>query len=89
MVGLSRNTYINIECGAAHRIQMETIGKLAVSYDVPFDDFADEFMRFSLDGQARRILAYRQSLGMAKKPFCRYTGISLSSLQKWEKSCQL
>ena len=48
-------------------------------------DFIDEYTRFNLDGQVQRISAYRSRLKMKKKPFCKYTGIPLTSLREWEK----
>ena len=58
---------------------------MAEYYGVSADDFIDEYTRFNLDGQVQRISAYRSRLKMKKKPFCKYTGIPLTSLREWEK----
>ena len=58
--------------------------KLANLYGVSVYDLLDEFNRFLYDGQAERIYAYRQRLGLGIKPFARCTGIPLTSLREWE-----
>ena len=57
---------------------------LSQFYGVPVSDFLDEYNQFLFDGQAKRIKDYRKKLGMERKPFCRHTGIPLSSLRGWE-----
>lgn len=85
IAGLSRLVYNCIESGITRHIPLEAVQRLANYYGVSPDDFIDEYTRFCIDGQAQRILAYRNRLGMKKKPFCRYTGIPLTSLREWEK----
>ena len=75
---------MDIECGVTQHMPIEMVKRLAKFYDVPVTDFLDEFNKFLYDGQANRIRAYRESLGMGKKPFARAMGISIRSLQGWE-----
>ena len=84
VAGVSRNVYINLETGVTQRLPMELAQKLSAYYKVPLTDLIDEFNRFCLDGQAKRITEYRKRLGLGKRPFCRLTGIPLSSLREWE-----
>ena len=49
-----------------------------------YTDLLDEFNRFHYDGQAARIRAYRDSLGMEKKEFARMLGITPRCLEEWE-----
>lgn len=82
--GVSRAVYTDIESGMTQHFPINMAQKLSVLYDVPITDFLDEFNQFLYDGQAQRIRAYRERLGMGRKPFARYTGIPLSSLRGWE-----
>ena len=75
IAGVSRSVYIEIGC---------LILNLSQFYGVPVSDFLDEYNQFLFDGQAQRVRAYRKKLGMGRKPFCRSTGIPLSSLRGWE-----
>lgn len=84
LLGISRNMYVNLETGTAQHIPIETAEKLSCIYERPATDFLDEFNQFLYDGQAQRIKAYRERLGMGKKPFARYTGIPLTNLREWE-----
>lgn len=83
-LGISRGMYNNLECGVTHYIPIETAKKLSQLYERPVMDFLDEFNQFLYDGQAQRIRAYRERLGLGKKPFARYTGIPLTNLREWE-----
>lgn len=84
IAGVSRSVYIEIECGITRRLPGCLILNLSQFYGVPVSDFLDEYNQFLFDGQAKRIKAYRKKLGMGRKPFCRHTGIPLSSLRGWE-----
>ena len=83
-VGMTHNVYKTIEAGVTRQIQREMAERLAQFYGVPVTDFLDEFNRFLYDGQADRIRAYRESLGLGKKPFAREMGIPIRSLREWE-----
>ena len=83
-MGLSHNVYKALEEGVTQHIQPKIADRLAQFYGVPKTDFIDDYNRFLLDGQAKRILAYRKKLGMGRKSFARHTGIPLSSLREWE-----
>ena len=84
MLGISRAVYIDLECGVTQHLPDGVAEKLSQLYNLPVTDFLDEFNRFLYDGQAQRIRAYRESLGLGRKPFARYTCIPLSSLRGWE-----
>lgn len=84
IAGVSRSVYIDIECGITQHLPECFLENLSRFYGVPPTDFLDEYNRFLYDGQIQRIIAYRRKLGMGRKPFCRYTGIPLSSLRGWE-----
>ena len=84
IAGVSRSVYIDIECGITRRLPGCLIQNLPKFYGVPVSDFLDEYNQFLFDGQAQRIRAYREKLGMGRKPFCRHTGIPLSNLRGWE-----
>ena len=75
---------MDIECGVTQHIPIGMIEKLADYYSVPKTDFMDEFNRFLYDGQANRMRACRESLGLGKKPFARQMGIPIRSLREWE-----
>lgn len=81
---VTRAVYMDIECGVTQQIPLGMIEKLSDFYDVPLSDFLDEYNRFLYDGQANRILAYRESFGLGKKAFVRKMGIPVRSLQEWE-----
>ena len=83
-IGMSDSVYKNIEEGFTQHIPKEMVEKLAQFYDVPVTDFLDEFNQFLYDGQARRIRAYREAMGLGRKPFARKTGIPIRSLEVWE-----
>ena len=83
-VGMTHSVYKAIEEGFTQHIQPEMVERLAQFYGVPVTDFLDEFNHFLYDGQAVRIRAYRESFGMGKKHFAKYTGIPLSSVREWE-----
>lgn len=84
IAGVGRAVYNEIERGGTRQIPQKMILNLSKFYGVPVSDFMDEFNNFLFDGQAERIKAYRKKLGMGRKPFCRATGIPLSSLRGWE-----
>ena len=83
-VGMSISVYKDIEEGITQQIPKEAVDSLALLYGLPPTDFTDEFNQFLYDGQANRIRAYRQSLGLRKKTFAREKGIPIRSLQGWE-----
>ena len=85
IAGVSRSVYIDIECGITQHLPECFLENLSRFYGVPPTDFLDEYNRFLYDGQIQRIIAYRRKLGMGRKPFCRCTGIPLSSLRGWEE----
>ena len=79
-VGITHNVYKAIEEGFKQHIEPEKVERLAQFYSVPVADFLDEFNRFLYDGQANRIRAYRESLGLGKKPLCKENGNTHSVL---------
>lgn len=84
IAGVTRSVYMDIEGGITQHLPKCLLENLSSFYEVPAADFLDEYNRFLSDGQAKRIRAYRNALGMGRKPFCRYTGIPLTSLRGWE-----
>ena len=84
IVGVTKAVYKDIECGITQHLPPAMAEKLAGFYQVPMTDFMDEFNRFLYDGQADRIRAYRESLGLGRKPFSRATGIPIRCLREWE-----
>lgn len=84
IAGVTKGVYEDIESGVTQHVPATMMEKLASYYVRPVSDFMDEFSQFLLDGQARRISAYRQSLSMGRKAFSEYTGVPLSSLREWE-----
>lgn len=88
-IGVRENVYKAIEEGVTQHIPRDMAQALAKLYQAPVTDFLDEFNRFLYDGQAARIRRYRESLGMGRKPFARFTGIPLSSLRCWEDGKQV
>ena len=83
-MGVNIHVYKNMEEGAIRHIPAETAQRLAQFFAVPVSDFQDEFDQFLSDGQAVRIRAYREALGMSRKAFAQYAGIPLTSLRSWE-----
>ena len=84
IIGISCSVYKEIECGKNQSISERVLRKLSELYRVPEKDLMDEYSQFLFDGQAKQIRAYRQSVGMGKKPFARAKGIPIRSLQDWE-----
>lgn len=84
LVGISRNMYMDIECGIKKQIPNEIVKKLADFYGVPMEAFMDDYNRFLADGQADRIRKYREATGLNKKAFAREKGIPIRCLQEWE-----
>ena len=84
-IGMSLNGYKAMEEGYVRCVPKELARRLAGLYNVSAADFADEYNRFLLDGQACRIKTCRQVLCMGQKAFARHMGIPLSSLREWEK----
>lgn len=82
--GISRSVYIQLETGACDVYPIPILDKLAALYNIPVADLLDDYNRFLYLGQARLIRAHRQSLGLGKKPYARYMGISPTSLRLWE-----
>ena len=85
-VGMTPSAYKAIEEGFTQRIAPDKADQLAKFYGVPANGFLDEFAQFLRDGQAQRILGYRNRLGMSRGVFAQFTGIPLRSLQSWEKN---
>lgn len=84
IAGVSRTVYNAIECGETIQLPEGMAENLANYYGVPITDLLDEYNQFLHDGQAKRIKDYRKKLGLGRKPFCRQTGVPLSSLRAWE-----
>ena len=82
--GMTHSVYKAIEEGFTQHIEPEKVERLAQFYDVPVADFLNEFNRFLYDGQAVRIRAYRESMGLGKKQFAREMGIPIRCVQEWE-----
>lgn len=89
IAGVTRSVYMDIECGTTRHIPLSMMERLSDFYGVPMTDFMDEFNQFLYDGQANRIRAYRESLGLEKKLFAREMGIPIRSLQGWESGRKL
>ena len=83
-VGMTHSVYKAIEEGFTQHIEPEKVDRLAQFYDVPVTDFLDSYNQFLYDGQADRIRAYREPLGLGKKPFAKMMGIPIRCLQEWE-----
>lgn len=84
IAGISRSTYINLETGNLNGFNKSAADKLAQLFQIPVYDLLDDYNRFLCDGQACRIRAYRESMGMGKKTFARKMGIPIRCLQAWE-----
>lgn len=84
IASISRSVYIEIECGIIRHIAGCLILNLSQLYRILISNSLNEYNQLLFDGQAQRIRAYRKKLGMGRKPFCRFTGIPLSSLRGWE-----
>lgn len=84
MVGISRNTYINLETGNLNSFDRATADKLAKIFEIPIHDLLDGYNRFLWGGQAQQIKQYRESCGMGVKPFAKQMGIPIRCLQAWE-----
>ena len=85
IAGVSISVYKKMECGNVQHIAPKAVQRLGSYYGVPEEDFMDEFNQFLFAGQGRRILAYRNRLGMNRKEFGEYLGIPQRSLYDWEK----
>lgn len=88
-VGLTCGAYKNLEAGTMQHLPPDSAQQLAKLYDVPVTDLLDEYNQFLYGGQAVRIRAYRESLGLGKKTFARRMGIPIRSLQAWESGTKV
>ncbi len=84
LVGVSRSVYLNLETGAVDYCDREIADALAATIGVTVDELLDDYNRFIYHGQGRAICRYRKQLGMGKKPFARFLGVSDSSIREWE-----
>lgn len=84
VIGVTKAVYGDIESGITQHIPVDAANKLAQLYEVPIMELMDEYNRFLYDGQTVHIRAYRESMGLKKKPFARAMGIPVRSLQEWE-----
>lgn len=84
VIGVTRAVYGDMERGITQQIPLDATIKLAQLYQVPVAELMDEYNRFLYDGQATRIRAYRESLGLKRKAFAKAVGIPIRSLQEWE-----
>lgn len=75
---------MDIEGATTQHIPLTMMERLAKYYALPVSDFMDEFSRFLFDGQAQRIVAYRERMSMGRKAFSKHTGVPLTSLREWE-----
>ena len=84
IAGVTRGVYIDIECGITQRVPIEMADRLALFYGKAREDFLDEFNRFLLDGQAKRIRACRAQTGLSRREYAKRMGIPVRSLEVWE-----
>lgn len=84
IAGVTRSVYIDIECGITQRVPIEMADKLAAFYGKSREDFLDEFNRFLLDGQSKRIRTYRAKTGLSRREYAKRMGIPIRSLEVWE-----
>lgn len=84
VIGVTRAVYSDIESGITQQIPIDAAAKLAQLYQVPVTELMDEYNLFLYDGQAARIRAYQELMGLKRKPFARAMGIPIRSLQDWE-----
>ena len=83
-IGITRNVYVHLESGEVDWFPKEIADKLAALFEIPVEDLLDDYNRFLYQGQGKLIRAYRESLGLEKKPFARLIGITPSLLRDWE-----
>ena len=83
-IGITPAMYKLLENGSKPLAQKEIVDKLAEFYGVRAEELLDGYGRFCYYGQARAVRAYRERLGLGRKPFSKYTGIPLASLREWE-----
>ena len=84
LLGISRAHYTEFEDGIVDCYPKEIVDRLAAIYQVPADDFLDDYNRFLYYGQGRLIQEHRQSLGLGKRPYARLMKMEVKSLRAWE-----
>lgn len=83
-IGVSRAVYVDLETGAVDCCPAAVADRLSELYGVPVESLLDAYNLFLYRGQAAQIQAYRERLGLGRKPFARLLGVSDSSVRAWE-----
>ena len=83
-IGISRSAYIDMENGASNYFPKEMVDKLARLLHIPVDDLLDDYSRFLYQGQGKMTTAYREKLGLGKKPFASLIGTDRRNIRAWE-----
>lgn len=60
LIGINRSVYINYENGKTVHYKKEIVDKLARLYNVPVDDFLDDYSRFLYYSQEKAMWEYRE-----------------------------
>ncbi len=82
-VGVSRCVYADFEKGVSI-YPLDKLSKIAELYQVPVEEFVDDYNHFLQTGQGCQIRALRSELGMTQREFAFYCGIDKSVICKWE-----
>ena len=84
-IGVDRTTYFRYETtGLNNHYPKDKLLALAELYRVEVSNFLDDYNLFLFNGQATEVKKKREQLGMSKRAFARYLGVSKTAVINWE-----
>ena len=84
-IGVDRTTYFRYETtGLNNHYPKDKLLALAELYQVEVSNFLDDYNLFLYNGQATEVKKKREQLGMSKRAFARYLGVSKTAVINWE-----
>ncbi len=86
VLGVSRGVYGDIENGGTKSVPFSMLKNFASLYSIPVTALMDDYDHFLRDGQANRIRAHREKLGMTPTEYAAYLGAQRSLIHAWENN---
>lgn len=84
-IGVDRTTYFRYETmGLNNHYPKDKLLALAQLYQIDISEFLDDYNLFLCRGQAIEVKKKREQLGMSKRAFARFLGVSKTAVINWE-----